>query len=348
MKYLVDGYFLTERINGVQRFGYEILKRWDTYEEAKEIQVLVPAYYEGSKAFRNLDIIRYGSNKGRLWEQIDFPGYLKKHKQEGIYFTNLIPVTCKKGIVVLHDVIFKARPDFFNKSFRGKVSVFWRTLLYKLIVKSDMKIVTVSEFSKSEIIRLYGVKADRITVVYNSWQHMNDVTSDDSVLLKAGVEDGSFFFSMATIAKNKNFEWILHCANNNPDQMFVIAGGGDLDKIRCELGFGHLNNVKFLGYVSDEEAKSLMKHCKAFLFPTLYEGFGIPPLEAAACGAGGIVVSDTACMHEIYGNYATYVNPLEYSNIKISDHMQKNMNELLQRYDWDVSAKKLYELLIER
>lgn len=345
MNYLVDGYFLTERTNGVQRFGYEILKRWDTYEESKGLQILVPDYYDDSKQFSNLRIIKYGSKKRKIWEQVDFSRYARKHQLEGIFFTNTVPVNYRKGIVVLHDVIFKARPDLFNTSLRGKITVFWRTLLYSLVVKSNMRIVTVSEYSKAEIERLYGVTSNRITVVYNSWQHMDNIGFDNTIFERANIEEKQYFFSMATVAKNKNFEWILSCARDNPSQQFVVAGGGNLDKVRKELGYDKLNNVIFLGYVSDEEAKSLMKNCKAFLFPTLYEGFGIPPLEAVACGAKSIIVSDTTCMHEIYKDYATYLDPLNYSNISIRYEANEHVTDVLKLYDWDKSAEKFFSLL---
>ena len=87
--------------------------------------------------------------------------------------------------------------------------------------------------------------------------------------------------------------------------------------------------MRYLGYVTDGEAKALMANCRAFLFPTLYEGFGIPPLEAIACGAPRVIVSDTPCMREIYGPHAAYLDPAE----------------LLGQYSWSASARRLAGLL---
>ncbi len=345
MSYIIDGYFLTEKTNGVQRFGYEILKRWDKYDVSEPLRILVPEYYDDSKEFEKLQVIKYGSTKGKLWEQIDFVRYAKKNRLDGIFFTNIIPVCYRKGIVVLHDIIFKVRPDFFNSTFRGKISVLWRRYLYRLIVLSRMKIVTVSNFSKKEILNNYRLDESRIEVIYNSWQHMDEVGEDEDILNNNNIKRFEYFFSLATIAKNKNFEWILNCANNNPSYQFVVAGGGDLDSVRIKLGFDKLDNVLFLGYVSDEEAKSLMKNCTAFLFPTLYEGFGIPPLEAVACGAKSIIVSDTPCMHEIYKDYAFYINPLDYNNTRIDEFKTINTKDVLKLYDWNESAYRFYKLL---
>ena len=91
-------------------------------------------------------------------------------------------------------------------------------------------------------------------------------------------------------------------------QADAILAEGKVAAEAERLGLADLPNVLYLGYVSDGAAKALMAHCKAFLFPTLYEGFGIPPLEAAACGAPQIIVSDTPCMREVYGPCAAYID----------------------------------------
>ena len=93
-------------------------------------------------------------------------------------------------------------------------------------------------------------------------------------------------------------------------------------------------------------AKALMAHCKAFLFPTLYEGFGIPPLEAAACGAPQIIVSDTPCMREVYGPCAAYIdltaNPGDVDDVTPATAPTA---ALLEKYSWDKSADRLLQIL---
>lgn len=90
--------------------------------------------------------------------------------------------------------------------------------------------------------------------------------------------------------------------------------------------------------MTDGEAKSLMENCKAFLFPTLYEGFGIPPLEAIACGAPRVMVSNTPCMREIYGSHADYIDLS--TNHGSVDHVTpgRDAAAVLQKYSWEGSA----------
>lgn len=126
----------------------------------------------------------------------------------------------------------------------------------------------------------------------------------------------------------------------------AIAGGGSLAAEAERLGLADLPNVLYLGYVSDGAAKALMAHCKAFLFPTLYEGFGIPPLEAAACGAPQIIVSDTPCMREVYGPCAAYIdltaNPGDVDDVTPATAPTA---ALLEKYSWDKSAERLLQIL---
>ena len=167
----------------------------------------------------------------------------------------------------------------------------------------------MSEFSKSEIAKYYGVPASKMDVVYNAWQQMQRIAPDEGIFARhPQLKHGQYYFSMANLLKNKNFPWVLRAAGAKPDAVFAIAGGGSLAAEAERLGLADLPNVLYLGYVSDGAAKALMAHCKAFLFPTLYEGFGIPPLEAAACGAPQIIVSDTPCMREVYGPCAAYID----------------------------------------
>ena len=128
---------------------------------------------------------------------------------------------------------------------------------------------------------------------------------------------------------------------------FAVAGSINRKVFSEGLGFELPPNMKLLGFVSDEEAKTLMRDCRAFLFPTFYEGFGIPPLEAISAGAKQVVVSDTQVMHEIFGDGVIYVDPSNY-NIELSDFpeiSETRISELLKKYSWKKSAETLLKLL---
>ena len=132
----------------------------------------------------------------------------------------------------------------------------------------------------------------------------------------------------------------------NPNAVFAVSGAVNSKVFGDNFDFEVPKNLKFLGYVSDEEAKTLMRDCKAFLFPTFYEGFGIPPLEAMSVGAKA-VVSDASCMREIFEDSVYYVDPnnadVDFEQLlseKVSDPQK-----ILDKFSWQKSAEKFMEIL---
>lgn len=344
-KYVIDGLFLTQRITGTQRYSYELTCELDKLVKKGDIKILVPNSASNLPKYENIEVVRYGKHQGIMWQQIDLAHYLRKNKKQGIFFNNVLPLTYPHGIITIHDVCYKANPQFYS-SLRDKLSMLWHRLNYWRAAHSNMIILTDSEFSKSEIIKYYDVDPKRIQIIYCGWQHINRTDFSQNTFEKYNyLKPNEFYFSMSTLGANKNFKWILYAAKNNPDETFAIAGGGKLKGAAEAAGFSSLPNVHFLGYVSDEDAKTLMANCKAFLFPTFYEGFGIPPLEAIACGCKQIIVSDTPCMHEIYGDCAEYIDP--YNNIYSLLNSKYVMidTQLLKKYSWKKSAEEFIDLL---
>lgn len=346
-KYVIDGLFLTQRMTGTQRYSFELANELDKLINKGELEILVPLSAENIPAYENITVVRYGKRNGAAWQQTDLAGYLRKNKKQGIFFNNILPLLYPHGIITVHDVCYKANPHFYS-SLRDKLSMLWHRLHYFFAAHSKMLILTDSDFSKSEIIRYYKVDSDRIRIIKCGWQHMNKITAAENTFEKYDfLKPDNYYFSMSSLEANKNFKWILHAAKNNPDSVFAIAGGGKL-KGAAEAGkFVDLPNVHFLGYVSDEDAKTLMANCKAFLFPTLYEGFGMPPLEAVSCGCSRIIISDTPCMHEIYGEFADYLNPdkTDMDLEGLQSEKTSDIKQVLDKYSWHKSACELVELL---
>ena len=345
--YAVDGAFFAQRVSGIQRYSIELLAELDNILSPGELEIVVS---QGVKTpeYHNIRVVPWGSRSGMLWEQMDYPRYLRQKGRKGLCTCNVMPLFGFSGMVVVHDVCYRARPDFYTDA-RGRLSAAWHRLQYRMIAKKAEHIITVSRFSRSELQRYYGVDPSRVTVIPNAWQHMQRTQPDPNAFDKwPELHPGEYYFSMSNLLKNKNFPWVLTAAREKPEAMIAIAGGGNLAKAAGEMGLEDLPNVRYLGYVSDGEAKTLMANCKAFLFPTLYEGFGIPPLEAIACGAPRVLVSDTPCMREVYGSHADYIdlntNPGNVDEVTPGH----NAAGVLARYSWEKSARLLAELLRNR
>ncbi len=341
MKIVINGKFYGQKKTGVQRYAGEIVSRLDALCRDKEVELLIPAdAREHVPAFENIKVVVRGKKTGTLWELTTFSRYVKRQKAISLNLCNSAPLFAPK-IVCIHDVKVCVHPEFFSFKFR-----LWYRFLMKNIAKRARTIITVSEFSKREIEKYYPKAKGKIVVAPNSWQHFDKGIPNDETLQKYGLARGNFFFAMSSLEPNKNLKWIVETARRNPQETFAVAGGMN-SKVFSEIKEQIPENVKLLGYVSDEEAKSLMVDCKAFLFVTFYEGFGLPPLEALASGASCVIVSDTEVMHEVFGEDAVYVSPQEY-NYELNSLVKECGKTCLEKYSWDCSAEKLYEVLKDR
>lgn len=353
-QFVINGLFLTKKITGIERYAREIVNELDKLVNKGEFVIAVPPANISLPGYKNIEIVKVGKERKEgklsefLWEQFDFLFYLRKHKRIPINLCNRFPLLYARGFAVIHDISYKVNRKLMATSIKSRLASFYYRLFYFVAFHSDMRIITVSNFSKNEIIRSYKIKEDRIKVINNSWQHINRISTNDNLLKKEELQNIDYYFAMSSILPNKNFKWVLYAAKNNPDKTFVIAGGGRLKDLASELGLSDLKNLHYLGYVSDEEAKTLMKYCKAYIFPTFYEGFGLTPLEAIASGAKDVIVSDTPCMHEVYSEYVQYLNPFDYSEKALSNVSESigNVEDVLNKYSWSDSASKLLSIML--
>lgn len=336
-KIIINGRFLVHRVTGVERFAREIVGELDRMAVPGEFAIAVPPEAAEIPAYRNIPAVAVGRLHNRLWEHVSFPLYVRKEKAVSLNLCNVAPLV-SPGIACIHDVKIKARPSDFSRGF-----LWWYRLLFRNETRRAKMLLTVSEFSKSEICRYYGTDPARILVVPNAWQHFERTGFDENALSKYGLEKGNYFFSMSSMEPNKNFRWIAEAAGKHPEFSFAVAGSVNEKVFADGLGFPCPPNMKLLGYVSDEEAKTLMRDCRAFLFPTFYEGFGIPPLEAISAGCPRVLVSDTEVMHEVFGDSVTYIAPKGSDPFGALSGETADSSAVLGRYSWEKSARILYD-----
>lgn len=341
MKIVINGRFLTQGITGVQRFSHELVRELDKIVEKNQVRIVSPkGIIHEINHLKNIEVIESGRFSGHLWEQFELPFMVKKDEKL-INLCNTAPLI-KPSVVAIHDIQTRAYPEFFSKSF-----AMWYNFLLKFNTKNADKIITVSEFSKGEIMKYYNVPSGKIEVIYNGWQHMNRIAENESILEKHGLNSKEFYFAMGSMNPNKNFKYIINLAKENPDENFVIAGKINSKVFNNDLGFDmdNLKNVKYLGFVTDEELKALYKHAKAFIFPSIYEGFGIPPLEALSCGTK-ILISKLSCLPEIFSDSADYI---DFNNIKKKITLRtkdlESKKKTIEFFSWEKSSEKLLSLM---
>ena len=343
-KIIINGKVFTKKyISGVQRYTLEIINELDKIVKKDEIEICVPKSTKDIPKFKNLKVVKYSRLKGVLWEQFAFYNYVRKNNGISINLGNVSP-WLNPGIVCIHDVNFLRNPKNFQKRM-----VIWYKFLFKRAIKKGLKIITVSNFSKREILDCYDVEKDKIRVIENSWEHFSRIEPDNKIFEKyPQLKEKEFFFSLGTLTRHKNLKWVLKVAQNNPQYIFAISGFMNSKKFKKELDLDTPENVIYLGYLKDEEVKAIYMKTKALLFPSLYEGFGLPPIEALSTGAKA-VVADIEVMHEIFEDTVTYINPYNYE-IDLGKLLQKkvaNPSKVLNRYSWKKSAEKLLNLINE-
>ncbi|MBE5037584.1 glycosyltransferase family 4 protein [Subdoligranulum sp. DSM 109015] len=335
---VINGTVLCDNITGIPRYVYEVISRLDKLLEGTGLDVRLayrddgrPLHLTGLKNIQvvPLHAVRYCYNLFVL------PHYLRKNHAFFVGLASDMLMT-RDSAVVLHDI----RPlvmDTDRGFFRFK---FWvHCLSTKWFAR---EVYTVSDDQRHLISDKLGIPLDKIGVTYNGWEHMNAVEPDESVFEKLpDVKKGEYFYALGSLAKHKNYKWIREVAARNPDKTFVVAGGADLaafgkDEADAARDTG---NVFYPGYVTDGENKALMQHCKAFLHPAVFEGFGIPPLEALSQGAP-ILLSNASCLPELYGDCARYFDPNDYEadlDALLAEPVSKP-DKLLEKYSWDKTA----------
>ena len=198
----------------------------------------------------------------------------------------------------------------------------WKSMYQRK--KHAKKIITVSDFSRQQISKVYGIDPKTIQIIYNGWEHIKNIESDSSILQKyPELKPKKFYFTLGSLQKRKNLKWIADYASEHADELFAISGKAISGMVSDDIkALQTLKNVILVGYVSDEQVKALMESCKAFIFPSYYEGFGIPPLEAISCGAP-VIISRAASLPELYGK-------INIKDKRGNEHVRKRMRK--QKY----------------
>lgn len=337
-KIVIDGSCIKdEKFNGAQRYAMEILIYLDKLVPSERYEILIKPEYKNLIVLNNIKKVEmHAKNKLQWIIKVFF--YLRKNKAFYIHFANGLTFW-RDSIITLHDIY--AFYDVYNNTWINNLKKKCKAIIDVLVAKH---IVTVSEFSKQTMIDKLPINKQKISVIYNGWQHLESIEADETILKKVNLAPQSYYFFLGRLVNNKNIKWIYNVADRNPDNCFVIAGAL-YDEI-FDFYKGKYENIIYTGYVNDNEMKALYKNCKAFLFPSIMEGFGIPPMEALFNGVP-IIISNTSSLPEIYEDCAHYIDPYkyDYSLDELLKEPVASSDKVLNKFSWEKSAKQWYELI---
>lgn len=353
-----NGRFLAQVHTGVQRYAAETLRALDRLLQAEPAltdRVAFELARPDGAASMGLSAVREVSVSGRaghVWEQLA----LKRHAR-GAYLVNFNysgPLLKRRQLITVHDATVRVMPQAFSRSYRWVHNV-----LVSILGRTAQDVMTVSEFSRDELRHWFHLGRNDILVGREGGEHAVLATDDDAVLKRHGLQPGRYVLSVGSVKPNKNFGLIGRAMQRLGDYplMVAVAGARDIgifrdDEAPAQKGF------RFLGFVPDAQLSALYRHAACFVFPSLYEGFGLPAIEAMAHDCP-VLAAHAASVPEVCADAALYFDAHDPDSlasalrrIAAEPGLRATLvaagRERLHRYNWTANAEILLERLRQR
>ena len=313
---------------------------------------------------KNVHVIELNCPTYPLWEQWALPRAAKKYGVEMLHCTsNTAPIWCDIPLILtLHDIIFLEPRDKQNHSLYQNMGWLYRRLNVPRILEKCRRIITVSNFEMENIIAKLDIPRERMAMIYNGYNEWFKPVEDEDEVYKKYIPEQGYFFFLGNTDPKKNTERTLvayskYLTKSSIKRKLLMA---DLDSeyLNGIIERNHIENIQenivMPGYIVNSDLPYIYHSAFAFLYTSLRESFGIPLLEAMACGTP-VITSNTSSMPEIGGKDAILVNP--ESCDEITDMMlrleadndlyerQRNIGiERAKHFSWRKTAENLLEL----
>lgn len=356
-KLFINGKFLAQRTTGVQRFARGVIVALDKLLSAQpfidEVVILLPG---SATPIDGLSVITQkvvGAEVRSLtvWEQLVLPFAARSGGL--LCLSGSAPIFGKKVLSTIHDAAIFHFPSAYSWRF-----VLWYKFLFYLNMLRFGRFITVSNSSKFDLERVFPKSV--FFVVPNSAEHIVADLADLSILSRLGLEKGKFILSVGSSNPTKNFSLLLEyfggvsCVSNLP---LTIVGSSNSNVFNSKPISKNFDNILFTGHLTDSELRALYENALCFVFPSLYEGFGIPPLEAMLCSCP-VLASDIPVLHEVCGDAAIFFDPTDVGDLGsclekvIVDEQLRNMlihkgHSRASIFSWLSAAESLRSALIE-
>jgi glycosyltransferase involved in cell wall biosynthesis len=312
----------------------------------------------------NFRAVADASGHYSLAEQISIPLTVRREKLDLLHAPHyVLPVlTPSRSVVTIHDCIHLMFPQYLRHRRVGYA--FARASLYTAAHKSD-RIFTVSEQSKRDILKFFDVPPDKIVVTPNAIDDRFSVPPSEEHVVNTRERyqlSYSYLLYVGNIKPHKNLERLIEAFHlvrqQGRSELELIIIGDEISKLQSLRRAVHKYDihryVRFLGYVPDKTLAVLYRLASVFVFPSLYEGFGLPPLEAMASGTP-VVTSNVSSLPEVVGDAAVLVDPYSAEaiaegiiSVLRSTHLREDLRrrglERVKAYSWARSVKRVHEI----
>jgi len=348
----INGRFLEQPVSGVQRYSREMLHALDrTLVAAKERSerwcLLTTGNERDCPALQQIETRPLPSKlHGHAWEQF----VLGPAARDGalLGFGGSGPLFHPRQLIIVHDASVFRHPEFYSRRYR-----LWHRMIGRLLSRRA-RIGTVSQFSQLELADVLRLEAGKIPVFYNGSEHLLRVPPNLGILQQLGLEARNYFVTLGNLTPNKNLAVAVEALQQVPDALLVVVGSINQRVFADSVGSGLSDRLVFAGRLDDPSVRGLLRDAAALVFPSLYEGFGIPPLEAMVNGCP-VIASDIPPVREVCGDAALYFDPHRADELAAgmrtilaeSDSVRRERvqrgDERAATFTWDGSARELAE-----
>lgn len=354
---LINGRYLTQPVSGIQRFAHETVRALDSLltfttsqRDVCPVILVAPRGVLHRPELKTISLVECGRLHGHLWEQVTLPRLARRSVL--LSLCQVGPLLTRRQIVVMHDASVFAMPMAFSPAFRR-----WYQFVLPVLARRVTKVLTVSEFSQKELNRYRIMREQAAPTVPESGEHILRVQSDATLLERHGLRRGTYAFVVSNLSPNKNFSLVAEAMKLIPSGPWRFVVAGRVDR-RVAFGTAKIPScVTYVGAVTDGQLRALYENAGCFLYPSLYEGFGLPPLEAMTCGCP-VIVARTASFPEVLGDAVLYCDPQSPDSLAaqivrvMTDH---DLREELRargfvhaaRYTWARCAQEIWKHVLE-
>jgi len=349
VSFFINGKFTAQHTTGVQRVAGQLVRALDRrlalQGGAARYELLVPP----GVALPGLQHIGTGVVAGdrrlAVWEQVHLPRAARNGML--LNLAGSAPAWCGPQACFMHDAAVFDHPDAYSLTFRS-----WYRFLFRRLARTARSLFTVSAFSQERLASMLGVPASRVHLVPNGADHLASTEPDLSIVTAHGLDQHPFLLAVGSASPTKNMDALAQAwaRLHRPEARLVVVGGGN-PVVFASRGIVQGPGVLQFGHIADAQLKALYQRAAGLVFPSLYEGFGLPPLEAMACGCP-VAVSNVASMPEVCGDAALYFDPTSVpamidamrallDDAALRDSLRERGHRRAALFRWDDSAAAL-------
>ncbi len=351
---VINGRFLAQPHTGVQRYALETLRAMDELLAAAPARLRNVQYELAlpdatpAPALAAVRTAHVPGRAGHHWEQ--WP--LMRHSR-GAFLVNFSysgPWLKRGQLVTVHDATARAMPETFSRRYR-----WFHDASVCLLGRRARSVMTVSHFSRDELRRRFGLQRPDIVVGVEGGEHACQPGDDAAVLRRHGLTPQAYVLSVGSEKPNKNFGLMARAVALLPDFPWPVAVAGARDIGIFRGAAVQADGFRFLGFVPDDDLAALYRQAACFVLPSLYEGFGLPAVEAMANDCP-VLAADAASLPEVCGDAALYFDPRDPASMAaqlqrlahepdLRGRLQAAGRERLRTYNWDSNARILLDHL---